>query len=415
MINYIERRLDNFMVELVDADRERWSAYNCTSLLAAVMEGVSEEIAEKATARVSAGFETINDIIKCWHREGFIPSNTFKIMYDAYVGHRFDVAFYMLFENYSNVKMKHLPRTLNEELETETIQRYIEFVPDHVLAALFERCVFNPYFHRSDLLKTERSLSQWFKDVSDFGWLDFSPYIYSYNDIEMLVLGYNRAIRFNGDCFGIYQCRKFNSYVHKGICIPLSVWQEKSPTFMSLLLWCSFVSVGCRIPEFIKLVEKDDAMLEEYLRRVAKRRNIKVGSLAFSETLRVCLTPAGDNVHMEYRLADSKESSYEFARLKVTSAWKGAFEVSNGVYPYSVTFNFEKVFDNDNVDRLAMKRLYTKQTINTLISGALALAGVFVDDKSVEAYDAFETLPTGHKDTLISIRTLDDIPLYILP
>lgn len=408
----IIKKFENASLILRDSDGATWNAAASNELAEAVTAGASPEEVSRLTKSFVEDCGTINLVIRRWYMTGHLPDNEFCRMFSLYMNYEYTEALRIVLSSFSSVSMNSTIHTNNEIDSAEIINMYTKFIPDFVLSALIERCIFTRNFSKSELLNTKRSIGDWFAHCAKMGWLSFNPYVYKSKDNIQLVLKYNRIIRFDGECWGIYTSGSRNSYWYKGACIGANVWKLDSPKFMNVLLWTALLNVGCRMTEFNKLLNDECDLVTSFVLDVSKFWSIKVEKRNFIDIFMECLTNVDSSREMDYRVP--KDSNNEYARLSVTGAWTGVVEVPNGICPQTVMYDFKHLLINDKTYSKLKYEFSSKEVCDTLLCGVLALAGVMIDDKSVYAMSRESVLRTGHKNDLVDINTTDDIPHYVV-
>lgn len=385
-------------------------AYGCGQLLHEVLSGATENQMQSIYDCSTLGCSDLNDVISHWYKENLLPRNKFRMVYQAYDDNNYNQALYYLMRHFGRIDEDRVLCTNFEPLTVDSIKRYTEFIPDEVMRELVQRCMFDNDLGDSELLMTNRTISEWFAYCAKKGWLSFEPYVYNNTRNPTLVLKYNRILRFD-DCWGIYSSRHNNSFWYKGVKFSKNVWRFKNKYFVSALMWASFLNVAMRMSEVEDLLRNRFEFVSKYVRSVADSWMLRVSNKSFSEIFNSYISTTYVSEPMKYRLV--KDANSDYARMTKISELSGAIEVPNGIDPKTIGYDFSGMFDgNVQLEELRSTGEFDS-VLETFICAILALSGIMLDDKSVYSLNKEASLRAGRVDDYFDVRVSAELPVYV--
>ena len=353
-------------------------------LIHTVLDGATED---QLTALYDCDIDDIdslNQVIARWSDNGLLPQNTFSKAYSQYTDGEYTKSLTTLLCEIGRVKSNNNIIVNTETVTNMEVEMYTQFIPNNVLLELVFRFLFDPCLVNDETYSQfdYATLELFFNRCRRSGWLNFEPYIKKMGTHVVLVMRYDRLIFFDGECWGIYTTDSSNSAIFKGSKIDKSVWQVDYAEFVHTLMCCSLLSIGTRMLALRRLIIDNCGIVDEFIRETLRSYGLQCEDTRdITSCINAYVKQTYDVQPMHYRIPRDKYT--DFAHLYVVSSWKGAIEVSGGIRPQVVYYDFSSIFSRADMPFELYSYISKSNVPAVFICGVLSLFGVMMDDNGV--------------------------------
>ena len=228
-------------------------------------------------------------------------------------------------------------------------------------------------------------LHDWIRKCSEAGWIAFQPYILvDENKCPMLVMKYNRVLKFNGKQWVILSGARENSVWQAGQPLWSDLWGNQRNDLSTALLFAGGIAVGSHMSEFVKLYQDRSGILTSFFAAVEQYVGaVPTGSSVF-ELFDRTVFEVEDVVPMQYRLHASDNTDY--ARFTLCPGFRGYIDVPRGNQVRTVLYDFNQCVGSGPDAECIIAHAMPEARV-LFLTCALALASVVMNDRVAYAMD----------------------------